>query len=136
MSGGVSDDIRTLLPTGHTGLLVVTSALSCGLDGHDIKALNDLHNGGLPVEMVLLTPGRKNQVLADDVVSDMGLHMPYRAVAMSDFAEAVDGHFRQLPVTILLKSGQTKMVHAGSIGQAFSFVYSILPTLRKGIEGP
>lgn len=125
MPVGLGGTVRTLLPTGYTGLLVLTSALSCGLDGHEISALNDLHSGVLPVEMVLLTPQRRNNALADEVASNMVLAMPYQPLAMSEFSE---DYLRELPVTVLLRSGQVKMVHAGSVSRALPLVHAIINT--------
>lgn len=93
--------------------------------------LNEPHSEGLPVEMVLLTPGRKNSVLAAQVASNMGLTMPHRALAVSDFSDAVAGYLEQLPVTFLLKSGQIKMVYAGDISKAFILAHSIIPTQER-----
>lgn len=120
----VSASVSALIPADHTGVLIVTNALSCGLDGHDISRLNNLHRGGLPVEVVLLTPGRSNVALANEVASDMDLAMPHRALAMSGFSYVAGEHLRHFPIAVLMRSGQIKMIHAGNIDQFFDFIYS------------
>ena len=108
---------RTLLPVGHTGLVVVANALSCGLDGYDIQRLNDIHNGGLPVNMVLLTPGLRNTPLANEVAADMGLVMPHQVLASSEFADMVSVSMRTLPAVFLLKDGRIRTFHSGNVSQ-------------------
>lgn len=82
--------------------------------------------------MVLLTPVRKNSDLAAEVASNMGLIMPHRALAISDFSAAVAGYpLGQFPVTFLLKSGQIEMVSAGAISRTFSLVHSLIPTQAR-----
>ena len=108
------------LRDGYTGLLVVVNALSCGLDSHELRSLNNLHAGGIPVTLVLLTPSA-DELLVKQVADNMDLKMPYHGL-VAQGAMSIG----EYPTAILVKAGRAMLVQQGGVAHAIAIGQSLM----------